>query len=249
MILLPTLEGAEKTGADDFLVHRGVEALTELKDQAPPWRPGVELLRLIPEGTTAEQLDATFAPLRRFARELSPTERSPLIAAVCERWQLPRSQAARLAFGSVSGRPQVQARDRALPELVEEAWGLLLGGPYGEALANRHGRLVEVHGDPPDRLQPVNDSRLGAFLCRSMDFVQPKKDALVPTRVPPDLVRDMLAMPSDELPLLDGLHTTPIVDDRGGLLLSGHHERTRSLIVVPEAFEDTPDLSGAGFRP
>ena len=55
VILLPDLEGCEKTGLDDFLVARGVAALQRLLDDARDWFSallGMLLLRALRKGAT-----------------------------------------------------------------------------------------------------------------------------------------------------------------------------------------------------
>ena len=61
VILLPDIEGLEKTGLDDFLVARGADALQGLLDNARDWFS--VLLGMLPAGLAADALDTELQPL------------------------------------------------------------------------------------------------------------------------------------------------------------------------------------------
>lgn len=203
---------AGKVGADDFLVAHGGAAFAKLLEEAVPWEPVAGLLDLVPRNVPVAALADHLVPVRRMLSRESATVRRAVTDRIAERWGLDDEAAVALLAPSRtdSGRPRVRVDGRQLVELVEEAWSAVLKSQFGPRLALHGSDIVLVEPERP-RYQQVDAGKLEAILNRAAEWVRERNDELLDAMVPPALVRDMLAMPSDRLPDVDQVVGVPVL--------------------------------------
>ena len=242
VVELPRLEGQLKTGADDLLVARGVETFAALVDAAPPWTPFAWLVALLPATMVAGALSVALEPLRRHLVDATPVELRAVASRLVERYpELDLDEAlsalAPVAAAAERDAPmQVVTNGRQLRDVVADAWRALLGSPYGERLFYYSGGLAlagaETHGHAA--LQAVDLGLLSALLHRCATWVAVDNEGVRDSRLPPDVVRDMLALPDPGLRQLAGIVHHPVIRADGTLAIESAYEpESRLLQVVP----------------
>src|SRR5690606_32983905 len=81
-------------------------------------------------------------------------------------------------------------------------------------------------------LHTVDAGLLAALLNRAATWVAVDEDEVRDRRLPPDAVRDMLALPDPALPRLEGVVHLPVVRPDGSLALTEGYEPVSKLLQV-----------------
>ncbi len=138
--------------------------------------------------------------------------------------------------------PAILVNTRQLREVVDDAWRALLASSYGERLFRYGGAFVfapeEVRNE--EHFQVVDQGLLAWMLNRSASWLRVNADGEErDTRLPTDVVKDMLAGPDDRIPHLDGVVRVPILRRDGTLGESRYEAAYRLLQVVrPEELSE-----------
>jgi len=261
---LPTLEGQEKTGADDLLVARGRAAFAELVDGARPWEPFAWLVDLVPPGTAIGALSVALEPARAWLRGASREELATAVRRLRERFpELDLLAAAELlTVGTADSRaaedeppPEIVVNNRQLRDVVDDAWDALLG--------SRHGRSVLRHGDglvfvprqtaragDPVSIQPLDQPLLTALLNRAATWLRVFDEGKTQnTRQPADVSRDMLALPHRRVPRMAGLTRVPPMRPDGSVAAGAGLDLDSGLLHVADpgvitALAELPEAPG-----
>ena len=261
IIALPRLEGHEKTGADDFLVAQGRHAFETLVNAARPWEPYTWLIDLIPEDLPASALVAALEPLRRRLIGASRPEKIEFIHRLCEvQPGLSRSQAMSVVLGETAppdgtvpaDLPPINVKDRQVLEMVGDAWAALVASTFGPRLFRFGQNLVLIPDTGASKagqasLHQVDHSLMSAMLNRSASWVCEGKDGARDTRLPLEVVRDMIALPDPTLRVLDALVHVPVVRGDGSLVAgAGYDPASRLYHVADEKVAAVAAQMGAG---
>lgn len=131
--------------------------------------------------------------------------------------------------------PEVMVSNRQPRELVEECWQVLLASPIGGRIFRFGSALVRVpdRGEGLDTLDPV---KLTGLLHRIADWMREDEGGVRPGRVPPDVARDMVALPDAAVPRLTGLTSLPVLR-RDGDCARRRGPRARQRPVLPPRSE------------
>ena len=156
VILLPDIEGREKTGLDDFLVARGAEALQGLVDNARDWFS--VLLEMLPAGLAADALDTELQPIYQQAEKAGAAGKEMRLANLRQRLKdlgYPAPQMLELKRASrnaaaTRGRRR-QAGDQ--PAETEPVIRFVAEGPDGRFAGQpeKHG-LYDMRAEEPSQL-------------------------------------------------------------------------------------------------
>ncbi|MEQ1569576.1 MAG: hypothetical protein ABMA64_28320 [Myxococcota bacterium] len=122
--------------------------------------------------------------------------------------------------------PHVVVSGRQARELVEECWQVLLGSDAGSRVFRYGTALVWV---TEDGLEPLDPVRLSGLLHRVADWFREEEGADRPARVPADIARDMVALPSGAVPRLIGLTPLPVLRRDGSVLSTSGHDADSGL--------------------
>ncbi len=114
----------------------------------------------------------------------------------------------------------------------------------------RAGELVRIRtnerGEP--FIEPLSESAMRGHLARAADYVIFKNEGFFPTPPPMELVRDILSLPSWDLPPLDSIIETPTLRRDGSILgKPGYDIQTRLYYVATPGFR-IPQLSDKPTR-
>lgn len=132
-----------------------------------------------------------------------------------------------------AARPSVVVSNRQPRELVDECWRVLLGSPIGARVFRFGTALVRVPDtDGVDTLDPV---KLTGLLHRAADWFREDEHGTRPGRVPPDVARDMVALPDAAVPRLVGITPLPILRRDGSVLADEGHDPESGLFCRPGA--------------
>ncbi len=235
---LPALGGLDKTGADDFLVRRGPAAFGDLVDRARPWEPFAWLVELVPAGLPPAALEEALVPARGRLLHVTPDELRVVAARLCERYPaLSEGDAiAMLAAGrsAEAPLPEIITNNRQVRDLADDAWKALQRSPMGARVYRYGDALVYVPDGPDPCQEPLDAAKLTALLNRAATWLAECEDGVRNSRVPQDVVRDMIALPSGSVRHLEGLARLPVLRPDGTVHQhSGYDARTRLLSFVP----------------
>jgi hypothetical protein len=243
---LPRLPGQAKTGADDFLVACGPVAFAEIIEGACPWRPFSWIVDLVPRTLPAEALEVALGPLKRHLVEATPAELRVAASRLTERFPDLDTDASLAALAPVAASTepdapmQVTTNGRQLRDVVDDAWEALHASAYGRRLFQYGGVLVFAldgsHEPGRALLHTVDQGLLAALLHRCATWVAVEDDGVRDSRLPPDVVRDMLALPDPALARLVGVVHLPVLRPDGTLVADGGYEPVSRLlqVVAPE---------------
>lgn len=132
-----------------------------------------------------------------------------------------------------AARPSVVVSNRQPRELVDECWRVLLGSPIDARVFRFGTALVRVpDADGLDTLDPV---KLTGLLHRAADWFREDEHGTRPGRVPPDVARDMVALPDPAVLRLVGVTPLPILRSDGSVLANEGHDPDSGLFCRPGA--------------
>jgi hypothetical protein len=265
VIDVPSLPGQEKTGADDFLVASGCAAFAELVDAARAWEAFAFLVELVPPETATGALSVALEPARAWLRSASREELVGAVSRLRERFpQLDVLAATELltlsetdARGDDEPPPEIVVNHRQVRDVVDDAWDALLGSRHGRSVLRYGDGLVFVPrqcapaGDPVS-IQPLDQPLLTALLNRAATWLHVVEEGKTrDARQPPDVTRDMLALPHRRVPVMSGLTRLPPMrrdgsvaaeaglDPHSGLL----HVADPAVIAAVARLPETPDAA------
>ena len=221
VVTLPRLPDLAKTGADDLLVHRGPEALAAALDAAEPWRPAAWLVDRLPVGLPADTVPVALGDLSRALADATCEERETLAERLTARFPtLPSRETRRLVgLGEHGALPAVVISGRQARDLIAESWRVLDGSRFGDRLFRYGSSMVQVVDDKGGaRIDTLDATKLTGLLLRAADWVREEKGETRPARVPPDVPRDMVALPSRRVPRLVGLSALPVLRRDGSVV-------------------------------
>lgn len=239
VVEVPKLPGMTKTGADDFLVARDEAELQMLIDQARRWEPFTWVIELLPNSLATGALDAALEKLRSRLNGATYEELRAVAARLSDRFpELSKEDAlATLAPEhhdlDLDAPPQIITNSRQLRNVVGDAWEALLSSQYrgrifryGEALVYAVSEGEQRPGLSP--LQPLDQGLLAALLNRAATWVITTEQGPRAARLPLDVVRDMIALPHHDVPVLEGVVHLPLVQGDGTVSESqGYDPSTR----------------------
>ncbi len=255
LVVLPRLPGMAKTGAYDFLVLRGPDAFGELAATAQRWEPFAWVTELLPEALPPGAVEVALSPLKRHLAEASRDELTAAAARLADRFpELDAEQAlALLAPVQASAAPdapmQVLTNGRQLRDVVSDAWSALHASAFGRRTFQYGDALVFAPDRPPQpgraSLQPVDLGLMAALLNRAATWVAVDQEGVRDSRLPPDVPRDMLALPDRSLPRLTGVVHLPVLRSDGSLVLAEGYEPASGLLQIldPALIAATTSLS------
>ncbi len=231
VVNVPKLPGMDKTGADDYLVHRGRDAFQALIQAAHPWEPYVYLVELLPEGLAPGAIPAALANWR--CLELDRSERYAVAQAICRRFPSVSLPDALRMLGQdepESGvMPEILTNARQTREIVADAWAVILASRYGSWLFLYGLSIVLIEGGT---LRPVDLGLMAALLNRIASWVMLRRGKLVDTRLPMEVPRDMITLPDRRLPVLKGMIQTPVIHRDGTLHAKDGYDPESQLFVT-----------------
>ena len=263
VVVLPRLEGMDKTGADDFLVAAGAEAFAELVERAGPWEPFSWVVDLIPEGVPESSLRTALLPLHQQLAKATPQELHSVAGHLRKRYSsLSEGQALAILLPRDESQdgdlPQVVVNGCQVREVVGEAWHALHTSAMGKRLFLLDEALVFAAKQPsragrPVAMQAVDPPLLTALLNRSAMWMSFWEGRLHHTRVPADVVRDMIAMPHRSVRVLDAVVHLPVLHRDGTVTASEDYDPETRLFqavapAVAEAVESVPVVPDASGR-
>ncbi len=228
VVEVPRLPGMAKTGADDFLVARDEAEFQALVDQARRWEPFIWVIELLPDSLATGALNAALEKLRSRLNGATYDELRAVAVRLAERFPRlsERDALATLApehhDGDVDALPQVILNSRQLRDVVEDAWEALLSSQYRGRIFRYGEALVYAvdEGEPRpglSPLQPLDQGLLAALLNRAATWVTTTKRGPRAARLPLDVVRDMIALPHHDVPVLEGVVHLPLVQGDGSV--------------------------------
>ncbi len=157
-------------------------------------------------------------------------------------------------YASVVGEPDDDAlpvvitNHRQVRDVVADAWEALDASPFGDQVF-RHGDALSYAEPMPGsrvRLEPLDAPRLTALLNRSATWQAETEDGVRHSRVPQDVVRDMLALPHDDVPWLDAVVHLPVLQPNGTVAAEGGYDPgTRLLACLDPSLHAACALDGA----
>ncbi len=136
--------------------------------------------------------------------------------------------------------PTIVVNNRHLREISQECWQLLVkGNGGGPRVFQRAGRLCQVstaQGEPV-RLVDWERDDVVFYLDRLAEFVTLKEKngelASMPSRVPDDVVRDLMVAWNKPLPVIRGVVGTPIFGADGRLVVAPGYQEATQLYYEP----------------
>ncbi len=263
VVVLPRLDGMDKTGADDFLVVESAGAFAELVQQAGPWEPFAWVVDLIPDGVPEASLRTALLPLHQQLTKATSQEIHAVAGHLRRRYpSLSEGQALAILLPQTEGRdsdlPQVVVNGCQIREVVGEAWHALEISPMGKRLFLLDEALVFAAKQPSRSarqiaMQAVDPPLMTALLNRSATWMSFWDASFHHTRVPAEVVRDMIAMPHRSVRVLDAVVHLPVLHRDGTVTAASGYEPTSRLFqavdpAVSEAVEAAPVVPSTADR-
>jgi hypothetical protein len=144
--------------------------------------------------------------------------------------------------GAIASLPTINCVDAELSVLTPKAWRALKAANNPPVIF-RHGGLpawIENDDNGSPMLRQLDASRMRYRLARVAHWVVPKKDGSAPGPPPMDVVKDVLATPDMELPILNRIVRAPVFAADGSLAAEpGYHSGAR-VFYVNEGLEIPP---------
>jgi hypothetical protein len=139
-------------------------------------------------------------------------------------------------------RPEIQVNNRQLRDIVADSWSAVRSAntrPYVFLSAGAMVRLAKSEDGP--RIDLMDEAAAYGFLARIANWVKATKDDFVDTSPSKDAARDMIVYPSDDLPPLEAVVTTPVFDGDGRLVSApGYHRGARLWYFRRPGFDVPP---------
>ena len=151
------------------------------------------------------------------------------------------SNGARRQSPQQAGAPEINASEQDLNILTAETWAAIHKANNPPVLFRRAGRIVRVEPDDDGRpvIQTVTLDRMRYRLAEVAEWYRPtQKGDRLPAKPPGDLIKNILATPNPELPVLAGIVEVPVFGKDGSLLEEpGYHAGSRTLYAPPPGFQ------------
>lgn len=115
--------------------------------------------------------------------------------------------------------PTIMVTGRQQIEIIDDAWAALLSRndpPQVFVTSGQISRLLYL--EPEWTIQVADEAIVNGLLVRSARWMQKNSGGEMATRPPREVIRDLLANPSPQLPKLTGIAATPVFDASGMLL-------------------------------
>lgn len=244
----------EGPGIDDYVVKYGPEAIPRLADAAEAWVPGGATIRRIdPLAPVATQW-AQVASVAKQSRRQPESIRRELVERLANRLTLdPQELRRRFRVGEQRGLPEIVTNNRQDIDVIDDAWAALTASDYSSTMFLHGGRLVDIKRDEPGaaKIATVSPTLLTARLRRVACWrMERGEDELVDASVPRDIAADMLAMPSEDVKVLDRIVHIPCFDPSGQLLeTDGFHDDSGLFLDLPPELRQLPShMDSAGAR-
>ncbi|MCK6502706.1 hypothetical protein L6R53_04800 [Myxococcota bacterium] len=129
--------------------------------------------------------------------------------------------------------PEVVVSGRQPRDLVEDCWTVLLASEPGRHVFRFGSALVRVPDAPGDALDPLDPTKVAGLLHRVADWVRETERGPRPARVPPDIARDLCALPDPVVPRLTGLTPLPVLRRDGTVLAEAGYDAASGLFCRP----------------
>jgi hypothetical protein len=145
----------------------------------------------------------------------------------------------------INRRPRINAKNPDLEEMASQTWSAFSQYNQPPHIFRRSNRLVREEIDDAGSvfLRDVNLDVMSFEVTRCADWYSPGwYGNLVPDRPRQHLIRDMLARPDKDVPLLRRFSPVPIFGPDGTLLDAGYHAGSGLLVAPPRGFS-LPELS------
>lgn len=135
--------------------------------------------------------------------------------------------------------PPIIVNGRQQREVIADAWDALLAGQLGQGLFLYGGRLTRLTRQKPGEavVEAASPDLLTALLRRSASWLRDKDgEAIVDAPVPREVAQDMLALPSEDVPVLERILRTPALGLDGSVWEEdGYHPAHRAFLDLPRA--------------
>ena len=147
-------------------------------------------------------------------------------------------------------RPAIDADEQNLRVSTEEAWKALRQANKPPVLYRRLGAIVRVEkgDDGKPILQTVTQDRMRHRLSEVAEWHKLTQKGRQPAKPPVDVVKNVLATPDPNLPVLEAIVEVPVFGADGAILTStGYHPNPRTLYLPPSGFTlpRLPDRRGS----
>lgn len=143
------------------------------------------------------------------------------------------------AMLSVSDLPAIMVSDRQQIEIINDAWTAVLSQndpPQVFVTSGQLSRLLYV--EPEWTIQIADEAIVNGWLVRFARWLQKSRGGEVATKVPREVIRDLLANPSPQLPRLTNVSATPVFDADGTLLnRRGYYAEAALSLQLDDAWE------------
>lgn len=136
-------------------------------------------------------------------------------------------------------KPQIRADDGDLARVADQCWSILYASNAPPWLFRLSFRLTWVDLDDNAHPKPqfLTEDRMRFVLARLIDWRRQGKDKTVSANPPPAVIKDILATPHTNLPVLGGIVGTPVFGPDATILQRpGYHKAARLIYVPQEGF-------------
>jgi hypothetical protein len=141
-----------------------------------------------------------------------------------------------------SRRPEIRVNNRLLDELVRDAWDAVHVANRPPRMFRRSRTWVRIDdGDDELLFDSIDETAAISTLADVATWVRENQMGISYVAPPRDVARVMVRLPSQDLPPIESIVTTPVFDANGELVLeAGYHTRARLWHDVRPGFEVAP---------
>jgi len=134
-------------------------------------------------------------------------------------------------------KPQIRADDGDLARVADQCWSILYASNAPPWLFRLSFRLTWVDLDDNAHPKPqfLTEDRMRFVLARLIDWRRQGKDKTVSAHPPQAVIKDILATPHTNLPVLGGIVGTPVFGPDATILQRPGYHKAARLIYVPQA--------------
>lgn len=137
-------------------------------------------------------------------------------------------------------KPVMQSDDGDLASLAEQCWYRIYetNKPPWLFRFSLLPTWVDLDDDGRPKPQTITEDRMKFILARQIDWRRKVKDRLIPAHPPAAVIKDILATPHTNLPVLGGIVSTPVFGPDAKIIQTpGYYEAARLFYVPQKGFK------------
>ncbi|MGE0108170.1 MAG: toprim domain-containing protein [Bdellovibrionales bacterium] len=133
-------------------------------------------------------------------------------------------------------KPVMQSDDGDLASLAEQCWYRIYetNKPPWLFRFSLLPTWVDLDDDGRPKPQTITEDRMKFILARQIDWRRKLKDRLIPAHPPAAVIKDILATPHTNLPVLGGIVSTPVFGPDGKIIQVPGYYKAAKLFYVPQ---------------